>query len=288
MSNHIVAIRLLQIALEDFLDSAAVSYRKALADGRIADWDTLLEGGDVHSAVSCLQRYYDGKQLPPPEGEFRPHGNWLSLGRIALQAKGMLPHQNGGDSDEKAMDRLWAEAERHIDSLICWLKWKADQVLMHNDSPVPRKDPKEYTVAKMWTTKDGILRISTKTEGQRDGEVEFAPSASGESTLQMRLMQHLCFIFPASATLREVMEQVYREEFATIGDSLAAQKDMLHRFRSLVSDVRIKKLQKAGLNPQILPQLNVEASTETGIQLRLAHLHRLDDKGLDEADKAPE
>lgn len=152
----------------------------------------------------------------------------------------------------------------------------------------PRPDPEKHTTGKYWTRKDGVIRISTKTDGVHDGEVDFAPTLGGELTFQMRFVQLMCFKFPGTATLAEVIEQVYPDELAEACGDASALKKVLHKLRSLVSDVRNKKLNKAGLNPDILPPLNIEASLQTGIGFRLAHLHRLDDHGLDEFDQAPE
>lgn len=148
--------------------------------------------------------------------------------------------------------------------------------------------PGEHTTAKLWTRKDGVLCLSTKTDGIRDGRVEFAPTVAGELTNQMRFMQVMSLIFPETATLATVMEQVYPKEFAAARLGGAALQSTLRKLRSLVSDIRTKKLARAGLNPDILPPLNIESSPETGIGLRLAHLHRLDDKELDEADHGPD
>jgi hypothetical protein len=147
-------------------------------------------------------------------------------------------------------------------------------------------NPKERTTAKFWTRKDGALRLSTKTDGQHDGMVEFAPTESGEMTFQMRFMQLLSFKFPTPVSLAEVIEQVYRDDYATAKGNATALGKTLRKLRTLVSDIRNRKLAAANLNPDILPSLSIEAPIDTGIALRLAHLHRLDDKDLDDADEA--
>jgi len=146
--------------------------------------------------------------------------------------------------------------------------------------------PEEHTTAKVWTVKDGALRMSTKTDGRHDGTVEFAPTTPGELTYQMRFMQTVCLKFPRATTLAEVIEQVYPDDWAKVRQNPGLLKSALRKLRSLVSDIRNRKLAKAGLNPDILPSLSIEASMETGIALRLAHLHRMDDKDLDDADEA--
>jgi hypothetical protein len=128
--------------------------------------------------------------------------------------------------------------------------------------------------------------MSTKTNGQHDGTVEFPPTESGQLTFQMRFMQLLSFKFPTPLSLAEVIQQVYAGECVTaLGDAATVVKT-LRKLRTLVSDIRTKKLARANLNPDILPALSVETSKDTGIALRLAHLHRMDDKDLDEADES--
>jgi hypothetical protein len=148
-------------------------------------------------------------------------------------------------------------------------------------------DPAEHTTGKFWTRKDGVICLSTKTDRVRDGTVEFAPMNPGVLTFQMRFIQVMCLKFPKTATLAEVIEQVYPHEHAEAARDSTALRNTLRKLRSLVSDVRTKKFAKAGLNPDILPPLSVDASIDIGIGLRLAHLHRLDDKGLDKADEVP-
>lgn len=149
-----------------------------------------------------------------------------------------------------------------------------------------RPSPSKHTTGKCWTRKNGVVCISTKTDGVYDGQVEFAPTPAGELTYQMRFVQLMCFKFPEAATLAEVIEQVYPDEFAKVRGDADALRKLLRKLRSLVSDVRNKKFGKANLNPDILPPLSVEASLQAGIRLRLAHLHQLDDHDLDESDEA--
>lgn len=161
-------------------------------------------------------------------------------------------------------------------------KTKADLVLIAQKRPWP--DPEKHTTAKVWSVKGGAFRMSTKTNGNDDGTVEFAPTDSGKHTVQMRFMQLLCFKFPTPITLAEIIQQVYSADLALMGRAGELMKT-LRKLRTLVSDIRTKKLAKANLNPEILPSLNIDATKDTGIVLRLAHLHRMDDKNLDDADQ---
>ena len=89
-----------------------------------------------------------------------------------------------------------------------------------------------------------------------------------------------------SSILTEGRQEVYPDDYAAAISDQALMLKTLHKFRTLVSDIRCRKLAKAGLNPNILPTFSVEASLNDGICLCLAHLHRLDDHELDDADQA--
>jgi len=154
-------------------------------------------------------------------------------------------------------------------------------------------DPQMHTVAKCWTTKDGTFRLSTKTQGRYDGKVEFEPRSH-----QARLMHLLCHqkwqqqlsekererqpnrSFEMTK-LADFLSEIYPDDMAAArrdaarGDA-AHLKTLLKRFRSLVSDIRTKKLEPAGINPDILPALDIESSIDTGLSLRVAHVHYLD------------
>jgi hypothetical protein len=144
--------------------------------------------------------------------------------------------------------------------------------------------PLEHTVAKVWTTKDGTFCLSTKTKAQRDGECRF-PLWNGEATKQMRLMMVLCHKHPAEVRLATVIEQVYPESKAEVLRNANGLLGLLKKVRSLVSDIRNKKLAPAGINPDILPPLDMEITADTAIGLRLAHVHRLDEAGFGEQDR---
>lgn len=143
-------------------------------------------------------------------------------------------------------------------------------------------DPTEHTTAKVWTTKDRSFWMSTKTDGEHDGKVQFAMREDGSPTYQMQFMRLICFQHPKPVLLKDVMEQVYPNDFATMGKDQRAATKLLRKVRSLVSDIRTKKFAKANLNRDILPPLSFESSVETGISLQLAKLHRLDDKVVDD------
>lgn len=150
-------------------------------------------------------------------------------------------------------------------------------------------EPLLHTVAKCWTTKDGTFCLSTKTQGRYDGKAVF-----GARTIQARLMQLLCYQKwqqqltekerqqqPSRSfemtTLADFISEIYPDDVAAARRDTARLKTLLKRFRSLISDIRTKKLAPSGINPDILPALDIESSIDTGLSLRVAHVHYLDD-----------
>jgi hypothetical protein len=154
-------------------------------------------------------------------------------------------------------------------------------------------DPQMHTVAKCWTTKNGTFGLSTKTQGRYDGKAEFA-----RDTIQARLMQLVCYkkwqqqlaekererqpnrSFEMTK-LADFLSEIYPDDMAAARRDAARHdatrlKTLLKRFRSLISDIRTKKLERSGINPDILPALDIESSIDTGLSLRVAHVHYLD------------
>jgi hypothetical protein len=144
-----------------------------------------------------------------------------------------------------------------------------------------RPNPKEHTTAKAWTVKSKSFCLSTATESKDDGKVEF-PMVDGKPTKQMQLMRLVCFVHPQSVAVAKVIEQVYPEEIADARGDAKVLKGLLKKIRSLISDIRNKKLTPAGINPDILPPLDVEITGTTEIALNVAHLHKLDDIGFED------
>lgn len=142
-------------------------------------------------------------------------------------------------------------------------------------------DPKQHTTAKAWTVKDGRFCLSTKTDGRRDGRAVFEPT-NGKPTNQMQFMRLICFKHPNSLRIADILEQVYAEDTARARRDPPALARLLKRVRSLVSDIRNKKLIPAGINPGILPPLSADTTTGLEVTLRVARLHRWGDIGFEE------
>lgn len=82
--------------------------------------------------------------------------------------------------------------------------------------------------------------------------------------------------------MAKVIEQVYPEESVEARRDGEALRGLLKKIRSLISDIRNKKLAPAGINPEILPSLDIEITCATEIALNVAHLHKLDDIGFED------
>ena len=157
----------------------------------------------------------------------------------------------------------------------------SDQNPPESDDVSPKKpgdqkewpDPKQFTVAKVWTREDGAYCLSTKTEGQRDGMVEFGPT-----TKQMKLMMLLCYKYPKGVSLSEIVDEVYSKEKKKLKDNPEQAKKLLRRICSLVGDIRKGKLAPAGINPDIVSTLGNDTTYQDSVILQVAHLYRMDDK----------
>jgi len=140
-------------------------------------------------------------------------------------------------------------------------------------------DPQTHTTAKCWTKKDGTFCLSTKTQGCYDGEVEF-PMRNGAPTKQMQLMKVLCFTHPREMNLATLIDQIYPER-NNVRKEAKALADLLKNIRTLISDIRNKKLVPSGINPEVLPARDFEVTEKTTICLRLACVHNMDVAGCD-------
>ena len=133
-------------------------------------------------------------------------------------------------------------------------------------------DPQTQTTAKFWTTKDGTFCLSTKTQGRYDGKVEFHYVL--DPTKQMA---HKVYASTSNKmALAELIDQVYPKSKEKVRGDGAALGALLKTLRTLISDIRNKKLSPAGINPEILPSLDVEVTSNTTIGLRLAHARDMD------------
>ncbi|HOX27265.1 MAG TPA: hypothetical protein PLL30_16220 [Candidatus Krumholzibacteria bacterium] len=138
-----------------------------------------------------------------------------------------------------------------------------------------REDPAIRTAATAWR-RHGSLYLRTETNGAVDGEVEF-PLYEGKSTLQMRLMWQLLLAWPRGVAFRDLAEDLYARRFQAAlrdndRDALAAVAKTL---RSLISDIRYAKLEKNGINPEILPAPGRTSFNQRTLRLQLMKLDRL-------------
>jgi len=142
-------------------------------------------------------------------------------------------------------------------------------------------DPKKHTVAKIWTTKNGLLHLKTETKGVKDGEVTLI----GNKAKLLRLLAYR-YKEKDGVSLIELVNDVYASKMKAIGDgSLPKEvmKSLLANVRSLVTDFR-KKLTKHGMNKEILSLFGRTEKGHAKTWLRVARLFDQDDHGLDEFD----
>jgi hypothetical protein len=140
-------------------------------------------------------------------------------------------------------------------------------------------DPSQHTTAKVWMTKNSTYHISTKTNGQKDGQVDFTPNKNGEMTKQMQLMMLLVEKWPKGTNLAGIVSACYSQERGKMPHDVEFANKLLKRVRALVSDVR-NKLEKTDINPDIITPLSVESVSETPVKLRVFMISKVEENKL--------
>lgn len=136
---------------------------------------------------------------------------------------------------------------------------------------IERVDPKVATIGEAEINDLGVIKFRTYTDGKMDGEVTFAGMGSTVSK-QRQLMFVLLNARGGRVHLRTLVEAAYEIDVRTgFDDSFTAS---LHgkRLAQLIRDIRDKKLEKAGINPDVLPTLHSPHVKSGMMSLRLAHL----------------
>lgn len=146
-------------------------------------------------------------------------------------------------------------------------------------------DPTRHTTASVWTTDDDVWHLSTTTNGIRDGELRLR-RFKRQRTKQLQLMELVCANWPSGTRVADVITAAYGPAWNAVRSGRRTRRSVVKCVCSLVTAVR-GKLKSAGINPDILPPLNVDASEETEIFLRVAPRTNLDDHDRDSADAPP-
>jgi hypothetical protein len=144
---------------------------------------------------------------------------------------------------------------------------------IESDSPVllSPSNPRTDTFGKWWTHEDGTFCLSTHTNHVRDGVAVFQ-MVNGKMTLQSRLIQALCATWPEGIQALELLNQVYELKKESVTGHPRNGMELFDNFVTLISDLKYKKLEKAGLNPEIIPSVTAGKLYRTQIFLRLAKL----------------
>ena len=126
-----------------------------------------------------------------------------------------------------------------------------------------------------WTVNDGnVLKISAIQNGHKLGEVYFELSA-GAMSKQRSLIQLL--IEEREVTVHQIFDCCYAEDKKQLKNNTQDAQKLIGRVRSLVSDIR-KKLDKAGINKEILTPLAQNIDVKSTVALNVAAINPLDDK----------
>ena len=135
-------------------------------------------------------------------------------------------------------------------------------------------NPLEHTIARA-RRKHGRLFLQTVTDGNDDGEVEFELE-NGTVTKQMALMWGLLLEWRGGLDFRTLVEMLYGQEYrmACVNEDKQRMLLVAKRVRTLVHDIREKKLRPAGINPEILPKISKPKSRASALRLQFLDLDR--------------
>lgn len=132
-------------------------------------------------------------------------------------------------------------------------------------------DPKNSTIGEAVLTKSGVLKFRTFTNGKQDGEVAFA-GLNQDVCRQRQLMLMLLNAWRDGAHLQALVEAVYDVDLRTFHDDEFTVSRYGKRLAQLIRDIRDKKFEKAGINPDVLPKLHSPHVKNGMMSLRLAKL----------------
>lgn len=169
--------------------------------------------------------------------------------------------------------------------------WTGETWLVDAPIPYPESARKEWpdpavdTMVMVWTTKNGSFWIRSKKGDQKEGKAEFPMGTDGTPGKQSQLLRLLVFKHPTPMPVSEVLQQVYPEDLAAVRVGRAQLAPLLKKCRTLFSDLR-DKLEKAEINPRIVPALSIDTDKTTDVVLQVTSVRNMDDHGLDDADKA--
>jgi len=147
---------------------------------------------------------------------------------------------------------------------------------------IEQPDPAGHTKVVAWR-KAGSIFLETHVDDVHEGTVEFALQ-EGRVTHQMTLIWLLLLNFPDGMHFDEIAKELYPKEHARARTDCdkALLLRISKRVRTLIHDIRCKKLEPAGINPAILPPVrkHMKRKDSYGMQLkgldraRVGHLRR--------------
>lgn len=134
------------------------------------------------------------------------------------------------------------------------------------------KDPELQCHAKFTRRADDALVLSVRNNGDPAREVVFEPQG-GRPSKQLQVMRLLCHRWPKPVSFRDGITAAYGDDWASrSGNNKEDVVAVADKFRALLSDIR-KKLEKHGIDPDIVPSGNPFKHTSGGLWLRLASLN---------------
>lgn len=136
---------------------------------------------------------------------------------------------------------------------------------------IERADPKVCTIGEAELSDRGAIKLRTFTNGTLDGEVTFT-ALNPNVAKQRQLMFMLLSEWRGGVHLRTLVEAAYGIDIRNFADDQFAAGLYGKRMAQMIRDIRGKKLEKAGINPDVLPTLRSPHIKNGMLCLRLAKL----------------
>jgi hypothetical protein len=143
------------------------------------------------------------------------------------------------------------------------------------------ENPEMCTEGRAWM--QGLdLHFWTATNGRKDGETIFEYREDGRN-LQLMMVRMLLMRWPRPTKLKDLVQQLHSDDYQRVmamsknGDSDQAAlhlSALAKRVKQMVADVRNMKLDRAGINPEVLVASAPSSGREMMVRIRLAALDK--------------
>lgn len=143
------------------------------------------------------------------------------------------------------------------------------------------ENPETCTEGRAWM-KGLDLHFSAETNGRDDGETVFEYRDDGRN-LQLMMVRMLLMRWPRPIKLKDLVRELHGDDYQRVMamsksgdfDQAAVELAVLaKRVKQMVADVRNMKLERKGINPEVLSVSTPSSGREVTVRIRLAKLDK--------------